>query len=156
MNAITRIIVLDVSEIREKEINKKELEKCLLDEQSVDEMIKFFNKIKEIDLEKEYFGLNFEMVFKAPIDKGLRKIIMNRQKFSYYLYYLSEQFKKESIREIGECIFIVSMDWMKLKSILVQTYFLNKQIKIEQINKITKDILEKEIKIKKEIEELKW
>ena len=53
-------------------------------------------------------------------------------------------------------MFIISMDWIKLKSILMQSYFLKKDIKIEQINTITEDILKKEIKIKKEIEEIKW
>ena len=50
----------------------------------------------------------------------------------------------------------MSMDWTKLRSILVQSYFLNKEIKLDQINGITENILKKEIRIKKEIEEIKW
>ena len=57
-------------------------------EKSIDEMKIFFEKIVKIDLAKEYLGLGFEMIFKAPIDKGLQKIIMNRQRFAYYLYYI--------------------------------------------------------------------
>ena len=156
LNAITRIVVLDISNIKEKEFNYSKLKTQILDEKSVIEMKAFFKKIIKIDLQKEYFGLDFEMVFKAPIDKGLRKIIMNRQRFAYYLYYLSEQLDNTKIREIGECIFLTSMDWTKLRSILLQSYFLNKDIKIEKINGITENILKKEIKIKKEIEEIKW
>lgn len=156
LNAITRIVVLDISNIKEKEFNYSKLKTQILDEKSVIEMKAFFKKIIKIDLQKEYLGLDFEMVFKAPIDKGLRKIIMNRQRFAYYLYYLSEQLDNTKIREIGECIFLTSMDWTKLRSILLQSYFLNKDIKIEKINEITENILKKEIKIKKEIEEIKW
>ena len=156
LNSITRIIILDISNIKVKKIAPKEFATYLLDERSIKEMKDFFEKVKEIDLNKEYLGLDFEMVFKEPIDKGLRKTIMNRQRFAYYLYYLSEQLENKKIRELGECIFIISMDWIKLRSILVQTYFLNKTINKEQINKISQDILEKEIKIKKEIGEVKW
>ena len=156
LNAITRLVVLDISNIKEKKFSKSELKTYILDEKSIDEMKIFFEKIVKIDLAKEYLGLGFEMIFKAPIDKGLQKIIMNRQRFAYYLYYLSEKMNNCKIKEAGECIFVIAMDWVKLKSILMQSYFLNKNIKIEQINKITEDILKKEIKIKKEIEEIKW
>lgn len=156
LNAITRIVVLDISNIKEKEFNYSKLKTQILDEKSIIEMKTFFKKVIKIDLQKEYLGLDFEMVFKAPIDKGLRKVIMNRQRFAYYLYYLSEQLNNIKIREIGECIFLMSMDWTKLRSILVQSYFLNKDIKLEQINGITEDIVKKEIRIKKEIEEIKW
>lgn len=156
LNAITRMVVLDISNIKEKEFNYSKLKTQILDEKSVIEMKTFFKKVIKIDLQKEYLGLDFEMVFKAPIDKGLRNIIMNRQRFAYYLYYLSEQLNNIKIREIGECIFLMSMDWTKLRSILVQSYFLNKEIKLDQINGITENILKKEIRIKKKIEEIKW
>ena len=156
LNSITRIIILDISDIQEKDIDQKELKECVIDEISIEEMKKFFNNLKEVDLKKEYMDLNIEMVFKAPLDKGLRKIVMNRQRFAYYLYYLSEKFNDKKIKELGECIFIISMDWMRLRSILVQTYFLEKELEFEKINKITESILEKEIKIKKEIEDLIW
>lgn len=156
LNAITRIIILDITDIQEKKLDKKELKKCVIDETSIKEMKIFFDNLKKIDLKKEYMNLTIEMVFKSSLDKGLRKIIMNRQRFAYYLYYLSEKFNDEKIKELGECIFIISMDWMRLRSILVQTYFLNKELKVEKINKITESILEKEIKIKNEIEELIW
>lgn len=156
LNAITRIVVLDISDVKESKFSKTQLKTYLLDEKSIAEMKTFFEKIVKIDLEKEYLGLDFDMIFKAPIDKGLRKVIMNRQRFAYYLYYLSEKFNNSKIKEAGECIFVISMDWIKLKSILMQSYFLKKDIKIEQINTITEDILKKEIKIKKEIEEIKW
>ena len=96
------------------------------------------------------------MVFKAPIDKGLRKVIMNRQRFAYYLYYISERTKNNKIRELGEYIFIISMEWTKLRSILVQTYFLKKVLNKKTINDITQSITEKELKIKKELGEIKW
>lgn len=83
----------------------------------------FFDNLKKIDLKKEYMNLTIEMVFKSSLDKGFRKIIMNRQRFAYYLYYLSEKFNDEKIKELGECIFIISMDWMKLRSILVPNLF---------------------------------
>lgn len=156
LNAITRIIILDITDIQEKKLDKKEFKKCVIDENSIKEMKIFFDNLKKIDLKKEYMNLTIEMVFKSSLDKGFRKIIMNRQRFAYYLYYLSEKFNDEKIKELGECIFIISMDWMKLRSILVQTYFLNKELKVEKINKITESILEKEIKIKNEIEELIW
>lgn len=156
LNAITRIIVLDISNIKEKEIEPNKLTDCLLDEKSINEMEDFFHELEKIDLKQEYLGLDFEMVFKAPIDKGLRKVIMNRQKFAYYLYYISEKTKNSKVRELGECIFIVSMDWIKLRSILVQTYFLEKTLNIKQINNITQSIIEKEIKINKELGEIKW
>lgn len=126
LNAITRIIILDITDIQEKKLDKKEFKKCVIDENSIKEMKIFFDNLKKIDLKKEYMNLTIEMVFKSSLDKGFRKIIMNRQRFAYYLYYLSEKFNDEKIKELGECIFIISMDWMKLRSILVQTYFLNK------------------------------
>lgn len=156
LNAINRIIVLDVSKIEQKEFDKEILESYILNEKSIYEMEKFFTRINKIDLKKEYLNLDFEMVFKAPIDKGLRKTIMNRQRFAYYLYYLSEQLNNKEIREIGECIFIIAMDWAKLRNILMQSYFLGKNLKIEQLKNITTDIYQKEIKIKKELEEIKW
>ena len=154
LNAITRLVVLDISNIKEKKFSKSELKTYKLDEKSIFEMRVFFEKLAKIDLAKEYLGLDFEMIFKAPIDKGLRKVIMNMQRFAYYLYYLSEKLNDNKIKEIGEYIFVVSMDWAKLRNILLQSYFLNKDVKIEQINTITENILKKEIKIKKEIEEI--
>lgn len=156
LNAITRIVVLDISNIKDNKIDKGKMKKCVLDKKSIVEMNEFFKELAKIDLKKEYLGLDFEMVFKAPIDKGLRKVIMNRQRFAYYLYYLSEQLNNKKIREIGEYIFIISLEWSKLRSILMQSYFLNKNIQIDQINVITEKILKKEIKIKKEYEEIKW
>ena len=156
LNAITRIIVLDISNIKEKDFNKESLKNYILNEKSVNEMKNFFKKLNQIDLTKEYLDLDFEMVFKAPIDKGLRKTIMNRQRFAYYLYYLSEQLKNKEIKEIGECIYIIAMDWAKLRNILMQSYFLDKELKIEQLKNITTNLYQKEIKIEKELEEIKW
>ncbi len=156
LKAITRIIVLDISNIKEKELKNNELSEALLDEKSINEMKDFFSSLDAIDLNQEYLGLDFEMVFKAPIDKGLRKVIMNRQRFAYYLYYISERTKNNKIRELGEYIFIISMEWTKLRSILVQTYFLKKVLNKKTINDITQSITEKELKIKKELGEIKW
>ena len=83
LNAIVRIVVLDISSIKENKLSKSQLKPYLLDEKSITEMKAFFNKIEKIDLKKEYLGLDFDMIFKAPIDKGLRKVIMNRQRFAY-------------------------------------------------------------------------
>ena len=48
------------------------------------------------------------------------------------------------------------MEWTKLRSILVQTYFLKKVLNKKTINDITQSIIEKELKIKKELGEIKW
>lgn len=154
LNAVTRIIILDISNIKE-ELDKENIKHHIQNERSFIEMERFFKKIKNIDLMKEFGGLDFEMVFKAHIDKGLRKIIMNRQRFAYYLFYLSEQLNNKAIRTIGECMFIIAMDWTKLRSILVQSYFLGKSINKEQLDRLTANILKKEMKIKEEIEEIK-
>ena len=156
LEAITRIIVLDISDIKEKDFESNELEEYLLDQRSIEEMKSFFNRIDKINLKEEYLELDIEMVFKAPIDKGLRKIIMNRQRFAYYLYYLSEKLENKKIKELGEYIFIIAMEWAKLRSILIQTYFLNKVLNREHIKNITQKIIEKEIEIKKEFGEIKW
>ena len=156
LNAITRIIILNISNIKEKEFEADELMDSLLDEKSINEMKIFFHSLNQINLNEEYLGLDYEMVFKAPIDKGLRKVIMNRQRFAYYLYYVSEKTNNSKIRELGECIFVLSMNWIKLRSILVQTYFLDKTLNIKQIDNLAQSIIEKELKIKKELSEVKW
>jgi len=154
LNAITRIIVLDISNIKEKNFKPQEL--YLLDQKSINEMKDFLDSIEKINLKEEYLGLDIEMAFKAPIDKGLRKIIMNRQRYAYYLYYLSEKTKNRQVKELGEYIFTLAMEWAKLRNILIQTYFLNKTLNIKQIKNIIQKTIEKEIEIKKEFGEIKW
>ena len=154
LNAITRIIVLDISDIKEKNFEPQEI--YLLDQKSINEMKDFFESIDKINLNEEYLGLDIEMVFKAPIDKGLRKIIMNRQRYAYYLYYLSEKTRNKKIKELGEYIFMIAIEWAKLRSILIQTYFLNKELNMKQIKNITQKIMEKELEIKKKFGEIKW
>lgn len=156
INAITRIIILDISNIKEKEFNPNELSKTLLDERSVNEMKDFFSCLGKIDLNQEYLGLDFEEVFKAPIDKGLRKIIMNRQRFAYYLDYVSEKTNNDKIRRMREYIFMISLEWAKLRSVLVQTYFLERMPNKKTINDIAQSIIEKELKLKKKLGEMKW
>lgn len=156
LNSITRIVILNISRLKQKSFDKNEFKSYILSEKSIIEMKKFFKKLPGINLKKEYMDLDFEMVFKAPIDKGLRKVIMNRQRFAYYLYYIGEKLNKKEITNIGDYMFAVSMEWVKIRSILVQSFFLNKNLKTEQIVEITDNILKKELKIKKEIEELIW
>ena len=103
LNAITRIILLDISDIKEKNFEPQEI--YLLDQKSINEMKDFFESIDKINLNEEYLGLDIEMVFKAPIDKGLRKIIMNRQRYAYYLYYLSEKTRNKKIKELKQEVF---------------------------------------------------
>ena len=155
LNAITRIVVLDMSEIEENKIEKLEVKNYILTDQSIIEMKNFFMSIDNLNLNKEYMQLDFDIIFKAPIDKALRKIVMNRQRFANYLYYISEKFNDSAIKIKGDCMFIISMDWTRLRNILLQTYFLKRKLNIEQIKKITSNILIKELQLKKEIEELK-
>lgn len=157
IDAITRVVVLDTSNIKEKEFTQRNFISHIINDKSISEMYIFFDKLFKINLEKEYMNLGFDMVFKAPIDKGLRKIIMNRQRFAYYLYYLEEKFSdKKELGENGKSMHIISMEWAKLRNILLQTYFLNRNIKLEQISEVTKNILRKEIKIKEELEKIRW
>lgn len=156
LNCTLRVIILDMSNIKEKEINSRELKENLLSNTSVDLMKEFFEELPNINLEKEYNNLDFELVFKAPIDKALRKIIMNRQRYTYYLTYLSEQLNNKQLEQIAQDFYSISIEWTKIRNILMQTYFLKKNINKTQLNDITSNILEKELKIRDRIEEIKW
>lgn len=156
LDCTLRVIILDMSKIKEKDVTNKELKENLLSNTSVALMKEFFNELPNINLEKEYYNLDFELVFKAPIDKALRKIIMNRQRYSYYLYYLSEQFNNNQLEQIAKDFSSISIEWTKIRNILMQTYFLKKKINTSQLNNIASNILEKELKIRNRIEEIKW
>lgn len=156
LDCTLRVIILDMSNIKEKEPNSRELRENLLSNRSVDLMKKFFEELPNINLDKEYNNLDFELVFKAPIDKALRKIIMNRQRYTYYLTYLSEQLNNKQLEQIAQDFSSISIEWTKIRNILMQTYFLKKNINKIQLNDITSNILEKELKIRDRIEEIKW
>ena len=73
-----------------------------------------------------------------------------------FIDYLSEKTRNKKIKELGEYIFIIAIEWTKLRSILIQTYFLNKELNMKQIKNITQKIIEKELEIKKKFGEIKW
>lgn len=156
LDCTLRVIILDMSNIKEKEPNSRALRENLLSNRLVDLMKKFFEELPNINLDKEYNNLDFELVFKAPIDKALRKIIMNRQRYTYYLTYLSEQLNNKQLEQIAQDFSSISIEWTKIRNILMQTYFLKKNINKIQLNDITSNILEKELKIRDRIEEIKW
>jgi len=156
LDCTLRVIILDMSRIKEKNVTNKELKETLLSNTSVAEMRQFFEELPNINIEKEYNNLDFELVFKAPIDKALRKIIMNRQRYTYYLYYLSEQLTNKQLEEIAQEFSSISIEWTKIRNILMQTYFLKKEIDNSQLNNISSNILEKELKIRNRIEGIKW
>lgn len=156
LDCTLRVIILDMSNIKEKELNNRELKENLLSNTSVDLMKEFFKELPNINIEKEYNNLDFELVFKAPIDKALRKIIMNRQRYTYYLTYLSEQLNNKQLEQIAQDLFNISIEWTKIRNILMQTYFLKKNINKTQLNDIAFNILENELKIRNRIEGIKW
>ena len=155
LDSITRIVILDISCIKEKKLYKRELKEIYLNNDSINEMKEFFTMLENINLEKEYLNLDFDTVFKAPIDKGLRKIIMNRQRFAYYLYFISERFNNSIITSIGEEMFSVATYWTKIRNILMQHYFLEKNINVDELKELSEIIIAKELKIKERIEDLK-
>lgn len=152
IESVCRIIVLDMEKVEIKSIKKEELKNSIIDEKSIENMKEFFKRLLSIDLEKEYNGLEIEFIFKAPIDKGLRKIIMNRKRYAYYLQYISEIIKNTTLLKISDDILQVTNKFSDIRNILIQSYLLNKDMPIEKIKKLTEKIIENEINIKNRIE----